>query len=129
MNVDEQVIARDLGSCTRCGRHVVHLQRGFAWSIHHRRPRGMGGTSIAWVNAAANLIVLCGSGTTGCHGWVEKHRDEALVAGFLVSRGIRKADEVPIKHKALGLVYLTEEGGWVPVEEGPTPESWTGEAA
>lgn len=129
MNAEEKVITRDLGSCARCGRHVVHLERGRAWSIHHRRPRGSGGTSLAWVNEAANLVILCGSGTTGCHGWVEKNRRQARALGFLVPlNGIQKADEIAIKHKTLGLVYLTDQGGWNPVEEGPTPESW-GEAA
>lgn len=124
MNVDEKVIARDMGACARCGRHVAHLERGIAWSIHHRRPRGAGGTSLEWVAGAANLVILCGSGTTGCHGWVESNRAEARVAGFLVPlNGVLKADEVAIRHKTLGLVYLTDEGGWVPVEEGPTPES------
>lgn len=129
MNVDEKVITRDMGKCARCGRHVVHLELGTSWSIHHRRPRGSGGTSLAWVNEAANEIVLCGSGTTGCHGWVEKNRKEAREAGFLVPlNGIQKAAEVAIRHYTLGLVYLNDEGGWEPVEEGPTPESW-GEAA
>lgn len=130
MNVDEKVIARDMGACARCGRHVVHLERGIAWSIHHRRPRGAGGTSLAWVNEAANQVIACGSGTTGCHGWIESNRREARAQGFLVPlNGIRQADEVAINHKTLGLVYLTDDGGWVPVEEGPTPESWGGEAA
>ena len=124
MNADEKVIARDQGKCARCGRHVAHLQRGIAWSIHHRRPRGIGGTLLAWVMAVANLIILCGSGTTGCHGWVESQRREAREQGFLVPlNGVLKADEVAIRHFTLGLVYLNDEGGWVPVEEGPTPES------
>lgn len=130
MNVEQKVIARDLGACARCGNHVVHFDRGMAWSIHHRRPRGSGGTSLAWVNEAANLIILCGSGTTGCHGWVENNRREARDLGYLVPlNGIQKADEVSITHKTLGLVYLTDDGGWVPAMEGPTPESWGRNAA
>jgi len=130
VNVDEKVIARDMGACARCARHVAHLERGREWSIHHRRPRGAGGTSVAWVNEAANQIILCGSGTTGCHGWIESHRAEARMAGYLVPlNGVLKADEVAIRHRTLGLVYLNDEGGWVPVEEGPTPESWGEEAA
>lgn len=124
------IVVRDQGKCARCGAHVAHLERGRAWSIHHRRPRGKGGTSIAWVSAAANGLVLCGSGTTGCHGWVESHRAEAIMAGFLVSlNGVRVAADVVIRHALLGLVYLTDDGGWIPVEEGPTPESMWGEAA
>lgn len=124
MNVDEKVIARDMGGCARCGRHVAHLERGLAWSIHHRRPRGAGGTSLVWVNEAANLVIACGSGVTGCHGWIESHRAEARMAGFLIPlNGVLRADEVAIRHKTLGLVLLNDEGGWTPVEEGPTPES------
>lgn len=121
--MSEQIIVRDLGCCARCGRHVAHLERGVAWSVHHRRPRGMGGAGADWINRAANGLVLCGSGTTGCHGWVEKHRDRARELGFLVPRGVLRADEVSIVHAVLGHVLLTDEGGFIPVEEGPSPES------
>ena len=39
------------------------------------------------------------------------------------ANGIQRPDEVAIQHQVLGLVLLTDEGGWVPVNEGPTPES------
>lgn len=71
------VVERD-GGCLRCG--------GEATNIHHRRPRGMGGTRDPAVNAPSNLVALCGSGTTGCHGWIESHRAQALADGWLVSR-------------------------------------------
>lgn len=123
--VETMVIVRDLGCCARCGRHVVHLERGVAWSIHHRRPRGAGGTSLAWVNAAANLIVLCGSGTTGCHGWIESNREVAKEAGWLISQNGRlTAVEVPLPHVLLGEVFLTDEGGWVAVDGSPEPDEW-----
>jgi hypothetical protein len=121
---EEKIVARDQGKCVRCGRHVAHLQRGWAWSIHHRRPRGSGGTSLAWVDQAANGIILCGSGTTGCHGWVEKNRRAAIDAGYLISAlGLSVAEDIPLHPELLGFVYLTNDGGWIPVEEGPTPES------
>lgn len=124
MNVVElKVVARDMSACVRCGRMVTHLARGRDWSMHHRRPRGAGGTSLAWVNAPANLVVLSGSGTTGCHGWVEVHRAEARGMGWLISQnGKQLAEEVAIRHFLLGLVYLTDEGGYRPVEL--LPESW-----
>lgn len=118
------IIARDQGECVRCGRHVAHLTRGWAWSIHHRRPRGAGGTRLAWVDQAANGIILCGSGTTGCHGWVEKNRRASIDTGFLISAlGLSTAEDIAIHHRLLGFVYLDNEGGWCPVEEGPTPDS------
>ena len=35
----------------------------------------------------ANIIELCGSGTTGCHGWVHKHVAEAERLGLIVPLG------------------------------------------
>lgn len=46
---------------------------GSGWdSLHHLYPRGQGGD-----DAIENLIPLCGSGTTGCHGLVENHNRAA----------------------------------------------------
>lgn len=44
-------------------------------SLHHVYPRGQGGD-----DTAVNLIALCGSGTTGCHGRVEAHDPAARAA-------------------------------------------------
>lgn len=70
--------------CESCGKPVGD-QRGIDFSIHHRKARGMGGSRFG-ANLASNLLVLCGSGTTGCHGYVESHRSEAMACGWLVSR-------------------------------------------
>jgi hypothetical protein len=59
------------------------------WSLHHRQPRGMGGTSRANVHSLAVLVVACGHGTAGCHGWVEHHRAAARDRGLLVPMGVR----------------------------------------
>jgi hypothetical protein len=47
----------------------------------------MGGSRHAVINSPANLLLLCGSGTTGCHGWIESHRETAYALGLLVHRG------------------------------------------
>ena len=72
----EAVYARDGYSCVRCFRTS-------GLSVHHRRPRGMGGTSLDDVHHKANLITLHGDGVTGCHGWVESHRTLAYALGYL----------------------------------------------
>lgn len=71
------VLERDGFRCVRCGRSIY----GCMYSIHHRRMR-----SHAWsgLNKPENLITLCGSGTTGCHGWVHAHPAEAYETGYLV---------------------------------------------
>lgn len=120
------IIARDLGRCALTGVQVAHLTRGLDFDLHHRRPRGSGGTSLDWVDQAANGVLL----SREAHNWVEKNRREARALGFLVPlNGVQKADEVSIRHRLLGLVYLNDQGGWEPVEEGPTPESMWGDAA
>lgn len=45
----------------------------------------MGGTSRPAANALSNLITLCGSGTTGCHGWVESYPTAARELGLAVA--------------------------------------------
>lgn len=66
----------------------------FGWSVHHRVPRRMGGSRDANLHLPANLILLCGSGVTGCHGWVESNRDKARNYGFLLYR-VESAQEIP----------------------------------
>lgn len=117
-HVEALIIERDQGRCVRCGAHVVHLERGFAWSIHHRRPRGAGGTTLRWVSLAANGVTLCGSGTTGCHGWVERERTKAFDLGLLVSKiGVATATTTRLKHRLYGWALLDNEGGYEPADE------------
>jgi hypothetical protein len=44
----------------------------------------MGGTRWEGINKPCNLMIACGSGTTGCHGAVEQQRAGAVAAGWLV---------------------------------------------
>lgn len=76
------VYERDQSRCLRCGDHVGSSDR----SIHHRKPRQMGGTSDPRIHALSNLVLLCGTGTTGCHGWIESNRAVARATGWLISR-------------------------------------------
>lgn len=48
--------------------------------VHHRRPRGMGGTRRLDTNTAANGLSACRT----CHRHVESHRAWAYVNGFLL---------------------------------------------
>lgn len=103
---------RDRGRCARCNRTLVRERRGIDWSVHHRCPRSLGGTRRPWVGLAANGLLLCGTGTTGCHGWVESHRSDARAEGFLVSAlGRVAAAAVPMAHALYGPVLLDDQGG------------------
>lgn len=88
-----QVAERAGHCCELCG---LALWSDGAWirphSFHHRQPRGAGGTRRPDVNAAFNLLLLCGTGTTGCHGRIESRRTEAYTAGWLVRTGLDPAN-------------------------------------
>lgn len=55
-------------------------------SRHHRVPQGMGGTDDPDAHRLDRLLLLCGDGVTGCHGWVESFREAARERGLLVNR-------------------------------------------
>mgnify|MGYP002652428084 CR=1 FL=1 len=103
------VFDRDRAQCVRCGRDVSTYPSNF----QHRRPRGMGGTSDPTVNLPSNGIVLCGSGTTGCHGWVESHREEAHEYGWSIPWWV-DATAYPVRYPDGHSYYLTDDGRKVP---------------
>lgn len=111
--VVERIVERDQSCCVRCGASVAGKERGFAWSIHHRRPRGMGGSRNPAVSGPANGLTLCGSGTTGCHGWAEAHRTEAISAGLIVAQH-GDPELVPVLNWLHGAAFLSASSGWWP---------------
>lgn len=116
------IFTRAKSRCERCGKHLDRdYGRGLLWSIHHREPKGMGGGKKSfWLAWPSNGLLLCGHGTSGCHGHVERFRAEAQDEGFLVGRNtVTRAHEKPLKHHLYGWVLLDTEGGY---EACPTPE-------
>ena len=98
------VLERSGYRCEVCGKPLGE-ERGMDYSIHHRRARGLGGTRWFGTNLPSNLLVVDGSGTTGCHGWIESHRAEAMASGWLVSR-YKDPSLVPVEIEGR-LVWLT----------------------
>lgn len=82
--IRQLVIDRDDHCCVACG-HWVDVEGG-NYSLQHRRARGAGGSRRSDTNSLANLILMCGSATTGCHGYVEAHPDYALSRGYRVTQ-------------------------------------------
>lgn len=101
---------RDHNACARCG-GTNQL------TTHHRRARGMGGSRWPGINQPSNLLTLCGSGTTGDHGWVTNHPAESRDLGLSVSMHADPA-AVPVLTWR-GWVYLTNSGTFRTLEEGP----------
>lgn len=96
---------RDNESCVRCGR--------MGGNIHHRRMRSQ---SPKWaVHNIENLILLCGSGTTGCHGWVHGHPAESYENGWMV-RSYRDPENVPLIDAEGRAWFLTNRGTKIQAE-------------
>lgn len=77
------ILMRDGYTCQRCG-----TAPGDAWpgiNLQHRSARQMGGTNRPHICLPSNGVTLCGSGVTGCHGWVEDHPEKAEELGFVVA--------------------------------------------
>lgn len=67
-----KILHRDWRECALCG------ERRGGLSLHHvhRHPRD---------DVRGNLVMLCGSGTTGCHGRVEAaHRETRRMLGWYI---------------------------------------------
>ena len=99
------VIDRDGRRCVRCHKPGQH--------IHHRKPRGMGGTSDPAINSPANLIYLC----MVCHEYIEKHREEGYADGWLVRRNTDPATVAVLALSGLELTYRHDGS----VERHPVP--------
>ncbi len=67
------VQARACDMCERCASPEP-------CQVHHRRPRGMGGTRRPRTNMPSNLLFLCAK----CHREVELNRTVSLEQGWLV---------------------------------------------
>ena len=114
------VWARAGGRCEICAGPLAGV---LGFSRHHRLPRRMGGSRRPELNAPSNLLVICGSGTTGCHGRIESHRERAYEDGLIL-----RADQNPLHVPAMladphhpslwpRLVWLTDDGTYT--EEPP----------
>jgi hypothetical protein len=108
--IREAVLARDDRCCQLCG---VSLY-GRDYSLQHRDARGMGGSKLK--NTMANLVALCGTATTGCHGHVESQPLESDRYGWSVPNGADPGDW-PV-HR-FGVSWQQPGDGWVKAEPHP----------
>lgn len=103
---------RDGGCCVKCGRAGV-------MSRDHRLNRSQGG-----LTTTANLQLLCGTGTTGCHGWFTSHPAEAVREGWGVPMWAdpheypaRRWLSTGVGTLRLGWVLYDHLGGWEEIDE------------
>ncbi|QEA10857.1 HNH endonuclease [Mycobacterium phage Weirdo19] len=102
---------RALGCCEVCGAPG-------ATNAHHRvnaSQRGRG--------TLGNLLLVCGSGTTGCHGRITMHPQWARERGYSVG-GTYEPCDVPVARwsrftGAIEVVTLDDRGGVNPTDRSP----------
>jgi 5-methylcytosine-specific restriction enzyme A len=92
-SVRKVVLARDSNLCLWCLEPAEH--------VHHRKPKGIGGTSrpeVQW--GLANLVSVCADH----HRWIHEHPAEGYLSGFLV-HSWDNPEDVPLLVKP-GSVFL-----------------------
>lgn len=106
--INDLVDARDGYRCVRCGVSLVSVPG----SRHHRVRRR------DTADKPSVLVLLCGSGTTGCHGWAHAHPKAARRLGLIVPAVRRPPLDtttipcVGIRHDGKsGWFLLDDEGG------------------
>jgi len=104
-------LEREHYSCALCGMGIGPEGRGIGWSVHHRLRRSQGVD-----HSIQNVIILCGSGTTQCHGWVHANPADARAGGWLLS-GRQEPLAVPVLIAGQRWVYLTSTGLYHDVKE------------
>lgn len=98
----EIVYARSGGDCEV---RIEGVCLGRATNWHHRKNKSQGGL---W--RPSNGLHLCGSGTTGCHGWITHEPKLSYVKGWAV----RGCDDPRAVAVLVGrrFVFLTDGGDY-----------------
>jgi hypothetical protein len=110
----EALVARCRGRSEISGEEL-RGERGVDWHVHHRRPRGAGGTKRRDTNGVENLLVL----SAADHELVESQRTLAYARGWLVRQNAIPS-AVPVVVMVDGrpaLVLLTDDAAYAPVDE------------
>ena len=110
-DVREVVIERSKGVCEVCG---GSLTKWDGMSVHHRKPRKMGGSKDPALWLPSNLLVVCGSGTSGCHGDIEHKRGYAKLNGWLL-KSYEDPAVTPVR-LFIGWRMLNEDGTISPLD-------------
>ena len=108
------VIERERGRCAVCGLNIDGKGH-----IHHRKPRGMGGSGLQ-AHRLSNLVYLHSS----CHlKHVEQQRERAYMNGWLLEHW-QDSWAVPMMYMLNGWVLLKDDGLIVPVTINREEGTW-----
>lgn len=116
--VCDLVDRRDGCRCLICGN-----DKADGWSGQSRHHRLMRSHPWPGLHEPQNLIRVCGSGTTGCHGAIHADPGKAYRYGWLVHGWVDDPGTVPILTHAHGWVYLLADGSMRPLT-GAELDAW-----
>lgn len=91
------IYERAAGRCERCDEWASDCE------IHHRRPRGMGGSRREDTNTTSCGVLLCAS----CHRHVESYRAKAFDDGWLV-RQSQSPKDIPVYRRGEWVLLLDD---------------------
>lgn len=100
------VLIRANYGCEYCARPLQLTGGPNGYSLQHRFNKAMGGTKAPWINDPENLLALCGSGTTLCHGDVGRQPLWAYARGLALETGY-KPHETPFADST-GALWLLD---------------------
>jgi hypothetical protein len=78
------VAGRDYGLCVHCSQPAEHQ--------HHRRIKGMGGSTAPHADCCCVIISVCAP----CHEWLHANRREAEAEGLIIPRATPKPWLLPV---------------------------------
>jgi hypothetical protein len=108
----------------RCEDYDGHLQcevringvcLGTGTNYQHRKNRSQCSKAERWM--PSNGLYVCGSGTTGCHGYIHAHPTESYEWGWSVKQANdpRLVPVLALLHHPQSIV-LHDDGGWHPID-------------
>lgn len=99
----------------RCEYCYGPLDGPFGYSLQHRAARRAGGSTRPDLSRPANLLTLCGSGTTGDHGQVEHNPEWAYERGLALRTGW-DPERTPYQDSIGDWRLLTDDGTTIPIQ-------------
>lgn len=79
-------------------------------NAHHRKNKSQGGLDVL-----SNLMLLCGSGTTGCHGWVTVNPHKSRHNGWTVLRH-QEPEQIPVRRRGVRVMFA-DDGFFIEIPE------------
>ena len=116
------VEGRESNRCIVCDRYL----RAGNWPgmSHHHKKRRSQTYGDPERHAPSNVIDVCGTdNSTGCHGWIHQHPEQARALGYLLKSYDPEPSQVPVYSCRRGWILLDTDGQWhscPPPEDLPT---------